>query len=113
MRKVVKLYALVGITASQIMPSHVEYIPNLVLPTFRLFKVKNHNSTNAQIRAATGTSLSGLAYDTTCARTPEKSPSSASTAAGALQPRGIRLITSGDINSSGKILANNFTYRPY
>jgi hypothetical protein len=84
-------------------------MPKLVLPTFRLIKVvKNLNSTNAQLRAAKGTFLSGQAYVTTCALTPERSPLSASTAAGALLPKGTKLITRGDISSSGKFLPNNF-----
>jgi hypothetical protein len=89
-------------------------MPKLVLPISRQIKVvKNLKCTNAQLRAARGTSLSEQVCGTTCAHTLEKSPLSANTADGALLPKGTKLITRGDISNSGKIIPKNFTYRPY
>ena len=70
------------------MVRNADYMPNYVIQTSRQIKVvKNLNSTNAQLRAAKGTSLSEQVCGTTCARTPERSLLNASTAGGALLPK--------------------------
>ena len=80
------------------------YTPNLVMQTSRPIKVvKNLNSTNAQLRAAKGTSLREQVCGTTCARIQERSLLSASTAGGALLPKETKLIMSGDMSNLGKI----------